>query len=83
MFLSAQTYCFVVGTIGLQQLNSANEAGHIRDTVKLISKALRQMVETGEEISEAPSECNRQAQSFESGENIIKYVHAVSIVQSY
>ena len=81
--LIASIYCFVVGTIGLQQLNSTNEAGHIRDTVKVISKTVRQMVKAGEEISEAPSQCDRQTQPFESGENIIKYVHAISVVQSY
>ena len=79
--LIAKIYCFVVGTIGLQQLNSTNEAGHIRDTVKVISKALRQMVKAGEEISEAPSQCDRQTQPFESGENIIKYVNAISVFQ--
>ena len=41
------------------------------------------MVKAGEEISEAPSQCDRQTQPFESGENIIKYVHAISGVQSY
>ena len=64
---------FIAGTIGLEQLNSANEAGHIRDTVKVIVKALRQMLEDGETISDAPSRCNRQSQSFQSGENIIRY----------
>ena len=64
----------VAGTIGLEQLDSGNEAGHVNDSVRIISAALRHMVEDGKVISEAPSECNQESKSFESGEQIIKYV---------
>ncbi len=62
----------LTGTIGLEQLNSGNEAGHIADSVRILGRALRDMVEAGEEISEPPSRCNRIAKSFESGQTIIK-----------
>ncbi len=63
---------YSLGTIGLQQLNSDNEAGHIRDTVKIISRALISLKQDDQEISEAPKGCNAAAKSFESGPTILK-----------
>ncbi|XKL62120.1 hypothetical protein PGB90_001953 [Kerria lacca] len=61
------------GTIGLRLVNSTNELAHIRDSIYILAKALREMNKT-EEITEAPGNCNDPGNIWESGKLLFEYI---------
>nr|CAG4646802.1 EOG090X00ST [Megafenestra aurita] len=62
-----------IGALGLQQMHAANEAAHIRDSLYLLSSALREM-QGSENLTEAPQDCNISGAVWETGRVYFEYI---------
>ncbi|XP_059351221.1 glutamate [NMDA] receptor subunit 1-like isoform X2 [Daphnia carinata] len=63
-----------VGALGLQQMHASNEAAHIRDSLYLLSSALREMEGSERGITAPPQDCNSSGAVWETGRLYFEYI---------
>nr|CAG4639777.1 EOG090X00ST [Daphnia pulex] len=63
-----------IGSLGLQQMHAANEAAHIRDSLYLLSSALREMEVSERDMTEPPQDCNSSGAIWETGRIYFEYI---------
>lgn len=63
-----------IGALGLQQMHASNEAAHIRDSLYLLSSALREMEGSEKDITAPPQDCNSSGAVWETGRLYFEYI---------
>ncbi|XP_059080362.1 glutamate [NMDA] receptor subunit 1-like isoform X1 [Tigriopus californicus] len=61
------------GTLGLQLVSSEGERGHISDSLNILAQALENL-HKNENVTEAPGNCNKSGNVWESGRKFFEYI---------
>ena len=74
-------YYYDAGILGLQLEYSMDEEAHIKDSVHIVAQALSDIHKDGQNLTEAPGDCDADTGSddvdeWESGEMLLEYVHS-------
>ncbi|XP_017302157.1 glutamate [NMDA] receptor subunit 1 [Diaphorina citri] len=71
-----------VGIIGLKLVNATNEDAHIRDSIYVLTSALKEMNQSAV-ITEAPQDCDNSGSIWETGKVLFEYIRKQVIMNGY
>uniref|UniRef100_A0A8D8LK52 Glutamate [NMDA] receptor subunit 1 n=1 Tax=Cacopsylla melanoneura TaxID=428564 RepID=A0A8D8LK52_9HEMI len=70
------------GIIGLKLVNATNEDAHIRDSIYVLTSALKEMNQSTD-ITEAPQDCDNSGSIWETGKHLFEYIRKQVIMNGF